>query len=296
MKKVNVLAILAISISLVSFVGCTNSDLFTGTDASVADTATDEAQASSVNDQIISTADELITAAEESGFQSVSEAKKISGISTADSVSITIDKTGLTGFPKNITIDFGTTGYTDKRGNVLKGKLLIVLSNLMLTEGATRTLKFNNFYVNDNSVKGAKVLTYLGLKSSSDSLSSVGLPSWSIVANDTITRMDGKVVVWNSNRTRTRISNNNTPLIYWDDIYAIKGSSNGVNANGVAYTMEIDPNKPLRFEGGWKYFVSGAVIIATEKRTALLDYGTGVKDALATVTINGVTKEITLKK
>ncbi|MEI7503208.1 MAG: hypothetical protein WCJ61_07980 [Paludibacter sp.] len=296
MKKVNLLAMFAISFSLISFVACKSSDEFTGTDASIAATASDEAQASSVSDQIISAADDYVNAAELNSYQQVSTSQRVSSVSTADSVIVTIDKTGLTVFPKKITIDFGTTGYTDKRGNVLKGKLYITVSNKMTIAGSSRTFSFSNFFVNDNSVKGSKTVTFLGLKGSADSVSSVGYPSWSVVAKDTISRTDGTVVTWNSNRTRTRISNNGTPNVYWDDTYAITGSSNGVNAKGVAYTMEIDAAKPLTIIGGWKYFVSGAVIITTEKRTALMDYGNGAKDALATVTINGVTKEITLKK
>jgi hypothetical protein len=288
MKKVNVLAMIAISFSLISFVACTKTDEFSGTDASIAETATDEAQASSVNDQVISTADDYVNASDLTGFQKVSASQEISGVTTADSVIVTIDKTGLTVFPKKITIDFGTTGFTDKRGNVLKGILTINVSNRMTIAGSTRKFEFTNFYVNDNLIKGSKTVTFNGEVS--------GIPSWSIAAKDTITRTDGTVVTWNSNRTRSRINNNGTPLIYWDDTYAISGSSNGVNAKGVAYTMEIDAAKPLTIIGGWKYFVSGAVIITTEKRTALLDYGNGTKDAIATVTINGVTKEITLKK
>jgi len=137
-------------------------------------------------------------------------------------------------------------------------------------------------------LKGSKTVTYNGETS--------GKPSWTIVAKDTILRADGTTVIWNSERVRTRTDNNSTPLIYWDDTYSITGSSNGVNAKGVAYSMVIDDAKPLVIIKDWKYFVSGSVVITTEKRTAVLDYGDGTKDAKATLTINGVTKEITLRK
>lgn len=287
MKKVNALALIAISFSLINFVSCKNSDEFTGTDASIAETASDEAQVSSVSDQIISTADEYVNASDLTGFQQVSASQKISGTTATDPV-VTIDKTGLTYFPKKISIDFGTTGFTDKHGNVLKGKLNITITNRMTISGSTRTFEFVNFYVNDNSVKGSKSVTFNGEVD--------GNRSWSIVAKDTITRVDGTVVTWNSSRTRTRTSDNGTPYIYWDDTYTIAGNSNGTNAKGVAYSMVIDDAKPLTIVGGWKYFVSGALTISTEKRTALLDYGNGTKDAIATVTINGVTKQITLRK
>ncbi len=287
MKKVNLLAILAISFILISFVACT-ADQTVGSDASVTSTAVDEAQASNLNDQVISAVDDYVNTSDANGFAKVNSAQKVNSISATDTVIVTIDKTDLTVFPKKISVDFGTTGYTDKRGNVLKGKIYITVSNRMTIAGSTRQILFSNFYVNDNLVKGTKTVTYNGITDSK--------PSWSIVARDTITRVDGTTVIWNSDRTRTRIDDNSTPLIYWDDSYAISGSSNGINAKGVAYTMTIDATKPLVTVGGWKYFVSGAVLITTEKRTALLDYGDGTKDAKATITINGVTKDINLKK
>jgi len=287
MKRVNLFAIMAISFSLTSFVACT-SDEFTGTDASLSATASDEAQASNVNDQVISVADDYANAVDVNGYSQPSAIKGEMGMSTVDSVIIQIDKPGLTVFPKKMSIDFGTTGFTDKRGNVLKGKIYLTISNRMSVTGSYRKVEYSNFFINDNAVKGSKTVTYNGDPGSK--------PTWSIVAKDTIIRTDGTTVIWNSERTRTRTSNNGTPLIYWDDIYTITGSSSGINAKGVAYTMQIDATKPLTTVGGFKFFVSGAVLITSDKRTALLDYGDGTKDAKATVTINGVTKTINLRK
>jgi len=296
MKRVNLVAMLAVSFSLTSFVACT-SEAFTGTDASLSTTAIDEAQAATVNDQVISVADDYANAFDANGFVQKSASQAVIGVTSADTVIVTVDKPGTTVFPKKMSIDFGTTGFTDKRGNVLKGKIYLTISNRMTIAGSTRKMEYSNFFINDNSVKGLKTVTYLGLTGlPSNPASSVGYPSWSIVASDTIVRTDGTTVIWNSNRTRTRSDNNGTPLIYWDDVYSITGSSSGINAKGVAYTMQIDATKPLTTVGGWKFFVSGAVLITSEKRTALLDYGDGTKDAKATVTINGVTKTINLRK
>ena len=287
MKRVNLVAILAVSFSLTSFVACT-SEAFTGTDASLSSTAIDEAQAATVNDQVISVADDYANAFDANGFVQKSASQAVIGVTSADTVIVTVDKPGTTVFPKKMSIDFGTTGFTDKRGNVLKGKIYLTISNRMSIAGSTRKVQYSDFFINDNSVKGSKTVTYNG--------ETAGKPSWGIVASDTIVRTDGTTVIWNSDRTRTRSDNNGTPLIYWDDVYTITGSSNGINAKGVAYTMAIDAAKPLTTVGGWKFFVSGAVLITSEKRTALLDYGDGTKDAKATVTINGVTKTINLRK
>ena len=299
MKRVNLLAIIAISVSLSSMVSCTT-DLTTGTDASLTTTATDESQASSVNDQVVSSTDDYLTNLDASGYQAVngyqavkgsenSEPQKSGVYLTNDSVKITIDRYGLNDYPKNIIIDFGTKGITVKRGNILKGKIYITVSNKMSIANSTRTLRFSDFFVNDNSVKGNKVVTYMGLNLESK-------PYWTIAANDTITRVDGTKIIWNTERTRTRMDDNQTPKIYWDDTYSITGTSSGVNAKGVTYTMVIQAANPLITVGDFPYFIKGSVIITTENKTVLVDYGDGTKDAIATATINGVTKQFNMKK
>jgi len=292
MKKVNLLAIIAISFSLSSLVSCTT-DLTGTTDASLTATATDEGQAAAVNDQIVSTADDYVNALDAAGYQAVksstdSNPEKTNIKITMDSVVITIDRPGLNDYPKNICLDFGT-GVTVKRGNRLKGKIYITVSAKMTTANSTRTFTFSDFYVNGNQLKGGKTVTFKGYTDLQE-------PYWRIIAKDTLVRTDGTKVIWNTERTRTRIGTNNTPLVYWDDIYSITGSSSGVNAKGVAYSMVIQDSNPLIVSGNYPYFTKGSVVITTDSKTVLVDYGDGTKDNKATATVNGVTKEFTLKK
>ena len=281
MKKVNFLAIIAISFSLSAMFSC-NENLDLGTNAALMVTATDEAQVASINDEVINSVDQYALEFENAGY------KKVKSVINVDTVIVTVDNSDPKVFPKVITLDFGN-GFTGKRGNVLKGKIIVTISNRMSLAGSTRTITYDNFYVNDNKVAGVKTVTNNGLNAESQ-------PSMTTVCNDTITRTDGKVVTWNSNRTRTRIDNNDTPQVYWDDTFAITGSSSGMNAKGLAYTNTIDETNPLIMVGGWPFFVKGTVIMESEKRTAVMDYGDGTKDKIATLTINGVTKEITLKR
>lgn len=291
MKRVTLLGILAISFSLTAFVACTTTEQTIGTDASVSATAVDEAQAGSVNDEVISSADTYLTAIDAAGYAAVGAVDKVSTPNTTGFkkivdgvVTITVDRAGLNDFPKKICIDFGTAGVTVKRGNVLKGKIYITVSGRMTVAGSSRTFLFSDFYVNGNQLKGGKTVTFKGLNDAQK-------PYWTIVAKDTLVRTDSTKVIWNTERVRTRIESADAGVKY-----SITGTSNGVNGKGVAYTMEIDPTKPLIIGAGCPYFVSGAVIITTENRSALLDYGDGTADAIATLTINGVTKEIKLKK
>ena len=296
MKRVNLLAILAISFSLTSFVACTlTPEQSVGTDEALSVTAQDEAQSANLSDIAVATTDEYVNSFDAAGFQTVSPAQNVNGIAAIDSgkVVITVDKTGITVFPKKICVDFGT-GVVDKRGNTLKGKIYVTISNRMGVTGSTRKLEYFQFFINDNQLKGSKTVTYLGSNRQVTDNVVTETPSWSISVKDTIVRTDGTKLIWNSERVRTRISNNATPLLYWDDVYSITGTANGVNAKGTAYTVEI--TKPLILKGGWKFFVEGTVLTTSDKRTAVLDYGNGDKDAKATLTINGVTKDINLRK
>jgi len=153
----------------------------------------------------------------------------------------------------------------------------------MTVAGSSRTFLFSDFFVNGNQLKGGKTVTFKGYNDAQK-------PYWAIVAKDTLVRTDSTKVIWNTERVRTFVEESATGAKY----YSITGTSNGINGKGVAYTMEI--TKPLIIGSGCPYFVSGAVIITTEKRSALLDYGDGTADAIATLTINGVTKEIKLRK
>ena len=296
MKRVNLLAILAISFSLTSFVACTlTPEQSVGTDEALSVTAQDEAQSANLSDIAVATTDEYVNSFDAAGFQTVSAAQNVNGIAAIDSgkVVITVDKTGITVFPKKICVDFGT-GVVDKRGNTLKGKIYVTISNRMGVTGSTRKLEYFQFFINDNQLKGSKTVTYLGSNRQVTDNVVTETPSWSISVKDTIVRTDGTKLIWNSERVRTRISNNATPLLYWDDVYSITGTANGVNAKGTAYTVEI--TKPLILKGGWKFFVEGTVLTTSDKRTAVLDYGNGDKDAKATLTINGITKDINLRK
>ena len=286
MKRVNLLAILAIAFGLSATMTSCSNEAAVGTDASVMTTASDESQAATVSDAVLSEADQYVTIAANSGYMA---AKSIEGtIVVTPTVTIT-PKDSIT-FPKTITIDYGTTGFTGKRGNVLTGKMIVVISDRMWKKNSTKSVTFDNFTVNGNKVAGSKVITNNGLNASKEQ-------SFTVVIKDTMTRAeDGKIVIWNSDRTRTRISNGGTTADASDDEYSISGGSNGINAKGVAYIMVITANNPLITYNNYPFFVQGSVTMTTEKRSALMDYGDGTKDNKATVTINGVTKDITLKK
>lgn len=284
MKKLNLIAILVVSVSLATFTTSCNSD--EPDQASLTITAQDESQVSSISDDVVSNADDIVEQIEAGNYAaapSASAAQKVPSPRNIDGVIVTYDKTGNE-FPKTITLDYGTTGLTGKRGNVFKGKIIIVITGRMTVSGSSRTYTFDNFSVNDNVVKGTKSVTFSGIVS--------GKPTWAIVVIDTVVRTDGKTVIWNATRTRTH-DNNGTPAIKADDTFSFVGDASGVNAAGVSYTIQI--TKPLVISVVWPVFIEGTTLLTSEKRTVVVDYGDGTKDMKATATVNGVTKEFALR-
>jgi hypothetical protein len=284
MKKQNLLSMLVIAAGFTFFgTSCTTTESNAATDAALTTTATDEAQAASLSDVVINVADANINTLAANGYSIPQDVK---GTFDTSVMTITIDKPDSTNFPKIITIDYGTTGYIDSRNDTLKGKIIVTISGKLWKSGSTKTIRLVDFYVNDNNIKGVKVITDNGLNAAND-------PSMTEDVSDTIIRVDKSTIIRNSTRTRVRIDDNGTPKIFWDDKFSITGSTSGINAKGVAYTVAI--TNPLIIYNNYKFFVQGTITITTQSRSAILDYGDGTKDNKATLTINGVTKNIKLK-
>jgi hypothetical protein len=285
MKTRNLLAILAISAGF-AFIGtsCTNENSV-ATDAALSATASDEAQASSLSDAVISNADSYVNALGLSGFSNPSLVKGVAETSVT-LPTITIDKKDSISFPKTITIDFGTTGLIDWHGDTIKGKIIVTIDKMPWKTGATKTIKLVDFYINGNNIKGIKTVVNNGLNDAKN-------PNVTVTVSDTIIRVDKSTIIRNSTRTRERINDGGTPKVYWDDEFSITGSATGINSKGVAYTIKI--TNPLIIWNNYPHFVKGTVSASTQNRTAVLDYGDGTKDNKATLTINGVSKDIILR-
>jgi hypothetical protein len=289
MGKRNVLAMLVIAFGVANLTTSCSSDSASAsaTATTLTATASDESQSAAISDNVDNEVDNYVTATTVNGYKA--SAPAFIGSVLVTGPTITLDKPDSTNFPKTFTIDYGTTGITGVRGDTIKGKIIVVVSNKMTLKGSSRTIAFDNFSINGNVITGTKTYTYNGLNATLH-------PTWTSSVKDTVTRADGTTLVWNSERTRERVDNNGTPLVYWDDNYSITGGSNGINAKGVAYTSVIDSQNPLLIGGGWPFFTKGTVTITTASKTVVIDYGDGTKDRKATATVDGVTKTFTLRR
>lgn len=191
------------------------------------------------------------------------------------------------------TIDFGSAGCTLPNGNVLKGKIIISFSNDFTSKSRTLSYRFVDFYHNGKLLQGNKSITY---ESKSTELLATEHPVMTFTVDMKITFDDGKVYSRTGTTVKETIEGNETPLNWEDNVFLVTGNSATSLANGDTVTTVI--TTPLRYITSCKlpFPVSGIVSITKNTSVGTLDFGDGKCDNLATLTIDGVTKDINLEK
>lgn len=187
-----------------------------------------------------------------------------------------------------ITIDFGD-GCEGWGGRIRKGKIIIHYTDRKYAPGSVWTVTFENFYINDIRVEGVRTCTNVTTSFEED-------PSFNItLENGKLTWPDDSYAEREANHTRTWIRMG-SPLR--DEITLI-GSANGITRRGVAYTATIV--NMIRYKRAcWatRIFipVEGTKLIKREGYPdMLIDYGDGSCDALITVTVDGISREVNLR-
>lgn len=202
-------------------------------------------------------------------------------------------------WPKTMTIDFGTSNCTGNDGINRRGKLIVTLTDRYRNAGSVLTVNPQNYFVNDHQIEGTKTLTNNGRNGSNNLTFTVQ------VTNGKITFPTGGSTTWSSTRTNEWIAGESTTwynsggllAALCDDVYLITGSANGVNRNGVSYSVNI--TSPLRKELCCRWIVSGKldVIPGGGLLTRSVNYdptNTGACDAIASVTIGGNVFTVTM--
>lgn len=192
-------------------------------------------------------------------------------------------------FPTDsIIIDFGDSAgcKSNYDQRTRKGKLKVHYTGPYWEDGSVITITPENYSVTtylgqEYKIEGKKVLTNQG-----DSTFKLE------VMNGLITFPDGKTSTWNSTRYR-KLTDAGTaaPL---DETWSVWGDANGVNQNGLAYTMNVPENDPLVVDiACWltkRMPVSGTLTISPEGvADRVVDYGNGECDDEFTVSIGNFT-------
>lgn len=215
---------------------------------------------------------------------------KIKDVSGLGCATISKDSTMNSGqLVRTITIDFGPTNVTCQNSNkIRRGKIIVQYRGKGYFEpGASKTITFDNYYLNDKKVEGSRTIENTSTAGSN--------PTWSISSNITITKVTGVKLTWTSTRTREMLDGQNTPSDPTDDKYSINGSASGVSSNGNSFTANI--SSPLIRATSCAYIQAGKLDITVSGKSAVrsIDYGNGTCDDEATITVNGKTYTFHLK-
>jgi hypothetical protein len=186
-------------------------------------------------------------------------------------------------YPKTITIDYGT-GCTDGRGKVKKGKIVIVISDSLSIAGSSRTITYEDFYIDSTKVELSAKVENLGKNDAGN---------W-IVANSFSQKLispSGNVIVETSSETMEWTGGFETSD-KTDDVFSKTGSGKITINDSLSFSRTI--TKALVNDNVCGNIISGTVELYRRGETVVIDYGSGSCDSKATVTANGTTEEIDL--
>jgi hypothetical protein len=170
-------------------------------------------------------------------------------------------------------------------GSIITGKIIIVISAPPRTDLATRTITFENFYIDDVNVSGTRVITFH--QSEGNGVSAT------IIGNIVITFADGSYIERTTERLREFYEGYDTPYDISDDKFMITGFTNSVSSEGFTFSAVIV--EPLIRLGTCRFIVQGIVQMSkNDEVIAELNYGDGTCDDVAIISRNGETKQITL--
>ena len=190
----------------------------------------------------------------------------------------TVTVNPLIGFPKTIVIDFGT-GCTSTNGILRSGKINILLSDSIRSSGSTAVMTFTNYYVGGYKKEGTITWT---------NTSTPGTLSWQRkVENGKITAPNGNYWLHSGIRNVVQTAGVNTPNNLLDDVFSITGNHTVTNSAGV--TRTITTLTPLQKKVICDNIDKGTLKVQGPNHYAVVDFGDGTCDNIATLSIDGRT-------
>ena len=204
--------------------------------------------------------------------------------STARCFTVTVEPATLHVFPKTVTIDFGS-GCVGKDGKLRKGKIITTYTGPMFVSGSKATTTFDNYNVDSFKVEGTHEV---------ENTSSATVLSWSVkITGGKITNtLNSKWHKWDGIRVHKQAAGSDTPYNLLDDVYEITGNATGSSSEGVSWTSEITDPLLRKFTCHW--IGQGKMEIRRNDNSAVLDFGDGTCDNKMTITINGISYNISL--
>ncbi len=195
---------------------------------------------------------------------------------------VTYDRTST---PRKIILDYGT-GCVGRDDKTRSGKIIIT-STAFENLSVKREKTFDNFNVEGKKIEGkiSKTVTF-----SRQDRTRVAVVEEEV----TITFEDNASLTRKANVTREHFLG--VPAVRMDDETKTWGEVITKRASGVTITKTIEETTPLLFKAECRQIVSGVATFANGETTWTIDYGTGECDNTATVTRNGETRTVKIRK
>ncbi len=188
--------------------------------------------------------------------------------------------TPLNGFPKTVLIVFDST-CTGPRGITRKGAIRILISDSLRKPGSTAVMTFENYFVNNFKREGTHTFTNTSVP---------GGRSWQRkVQGGKITAPNGRFWLHESVKEVVQTAGVATRELF-DDIFSITGNASVTNAQGATRTATI--TEALQKKYSCHNIDKGRIRFQAPNHFAILDYGNGECDRLATISIDGRTPRI----
>ncbi len=205
-----------------------------------------------------------------------------------------------------LTIDFGTAGCTDVKGNIRKGKIAIIFTaGKRLYPQFTNTITFVDFFVNGVKIEGTKTVKNVSanLSLDGDITFEIKLTGGKLTFPDgtTATRETTHFRQWFRNATPDLTDDQQKILVTYN---GTPSTASGTNRKGSGYSMVL--TKDIIYKNSCladKIFipVSGTKVLTVTKGTnapvvITVDYGDGACDKTVTITINGKSETVTVSR
>ncbi len=186
-----------------------------------------------------------------------------------------------------LTVDFGE-GCTDLKGNIRSGKLIFTYSGWRFQPGSTVVTTTDNYYINGIKLEGTRTLTNITGSTETLPKFNVTLEGGKATFTDETYATRVSDITWQWNKSGTADLTDDFLLI--DKASTASGETRGGRIYEVSLTKDL---KFKRFCGGMpvegikKYLING-------DKEIVIDYGSGDCDKKIAVTVNGITRSLTV--
>ncbi len=176
-------------------------------------------------------------------------------------------------FPKNIVIDFGTTGTCNNR----TGKINVTLSDSLRKSGSVAVMTFTNYIVGGYKKEGTITWT---------NTSSPAVKSWRrvCVGGKITNTINNNFWLHEGQQDIVQTAGNGTPQIS-DDEFSITGGRTVTNSSNVTRVGTI--LTALQKKTACDNIDKGTYKIQGPNHVAIIDFGNGACDNQATISIDG---------